>query len=329
MERRSRISLDNPTFRGRLRSPRNVVRSVNGSTLTHGVRSGHPVDVMQLSRPPGRLPNLTAISGYNKLLDDIPRRIIKANARPDLPRQARSKVLRREVTPKKLFKVAPLKQKSHMPKVLVAMSALLFIGGLVVFFLSLRTDQTVKAQVKQLSNQAENGEAVMTDGMPSENDPPADIGAYSVAPDLPKLLTIEKIDVKARVRRVGVGANNTMKAPASIFDVGWYEGGAKPGENGTVVLDGHVAGPTKRGVFYSLRSLKTGDKIKLERGDGEVFTYNVVETKTYNDDEVDMPKVLTSVVPGRPGLNLITCSGRFNVRTNQYEQRYVVFAVQE
>jgi LPXTG-site transpeptidase (sortase) family protein len=313
MERKSRISLDDPVFRGRLKSPRNVhiypvARKdfVNGHSPAPSLPPKHPPTVLSKPKP-------------------------HQQVRPmHLPRQARTSVLNRRLTHHASLSSAPQRKQrqSHKPKVLMGMAALLLLGGIFVFINGLNTNRAVKAQVQQLSASAEDNDGGMTDGVPSEQDPPKNLGSYSVAPDLPRLLTIEKIDVSARVRRVGVGENNTMKAPASIFDVGWYEGSAKPGENGTVVLDGHVSGPTKQGVFYNLNKLKTDDTMTLTRGDGQVFTYSVVETMTYDDDKVDMPKLLTTAVVGKPGLNIITCSGKFNSRTNQYEQRTVVFAVQ-
>lgn len=74
--------------------------------------------------------------------------------------------------------------------------------------------------------------------------------------------------------------------------------------------------------------MKADDVIKIERGDGQIFTYKVTGSQVYDNDKVDMAKVMTTSVPGKPGLNLVTCTGRFNVRTNTYEQRVVVFAVQ-
>ncbi|MES2970729.1 MAG: class F sortase [Patescibacteria group bacterium] len=316
MERKSRISLDNPAFRGRLRIPRDAVRhtstpvqTAKASTATY---ARQPIASQQTIGPAKVTQTVTApVLSY-----------------PRLPRQSRTSVLNRQLLPAKVSHKKS-RWRSHMPKVLTSMAVMLFIGGILIFVSSIRTDQTVKAQVKQLSSQAENSEDGVTDAVPSEDDPPANVGAYSVAKDLPRLLTIEKIGLSARVRRVGIGPNNTMKAPASIFDAGWYEGGAKPGENGTVVLDGHVSGPTKRGVFYGLKTLQAGDKIKLERGDGEIFSYTVVELETIDEDKVDMSKVLTSSVAGKPGLNLITCSGKFNAATNQYAQRTVAYSVQD
>lgn len=248
---------------------------------------------------------------------------------PIQPKQSRSGVLKRQAVKGESKKSHSHKHRRPLvPTLLTAMAIMLFTFGLLVLFSTLKTNHTVKAQVKQLSQNSSKDDGI-TDEAPSEEDPPANPGNYEVAADLPRLITIDKIGVRARVRRLGVGANNVLKAPANIFDAGWYDSSAKPGENGTVVLDGHVSGPTKHGVFYSIGTLKAGDKVKLERGDGQVLSYTVTGTQVYDNDKVDMAKVLTTAVPGKPGLNFMTCTGRFNVRSNSFEQRVVVFSVQD
>lgn len=254
-----------------------------------------------------------------------------AKTRPDLPKQKRSNVLRRQMLKPPAYK-APIRRRRRSlgPGLLAGLAIMLLAAGLVILFNSLRNDRAVKAQVKQLAQITENDTGI-GEGIPSEAKPPGanDTSTYKVSSDLPKLLKIDKINVNARIRRVGVGPNNVLNAPANIFDVGWYDGSAKPGENGTIVLDGHVSGPTKNGVFYSLGTLKEGDKVKIERGDGKLYTFSVTGTELFDNDKVDMNKVLTSSVPGKPGLNMVSSAGRFDVRTNQFEQRIVVYAAQD
>jgi LPXTG-site transpeptidase (sortase) family protein len=145
---------------------------------------------------------------------------------------------------------------------------------------------------------------------------------------MPRILRIGKIGVEAKVLSLSIGANNQLRAPASIFDAGWYNGSALPGESGAVLIDGHVHGPTKPGVFVGLKKLKTGDAITLERGDGKVFTYRVAKMQSYAKDAVDMGAAFSSAEPGKPGLNIITCDGAYD-DAGHYENRLVVFAVQQ
>ena len=283
----------------------------------------------------GSEPNKQLSSSTTQLSSPLPKTIstrpsVDQKIAPSLPKQKRSNVLKRQLPKPIIYTKVKKHRRPLMPMLLTGMALMLFVIGIFVLVNSLRTDHKVKAQVKKLS-QATDTDNGISDGTPSEANPPniANNRSYTVAADMPKLLTIEKIDVYAKIRKVGLGPNNILNAPANIFEVGWYNGSAKPGQNGTIVLDGHVSGPTKHGVFYSIGTLKVGDKIDIERGDGRKFTYSVTGTEIFDNDKVNMNKVVTSSVPGKPGLNLMTCAGRFNVRTNQFEQRIVVYAIQD
>ncbi len=72
----------------------------------------------------------------------------------------------------------------------------------------------------------------------------------------------------------------------------------------------------------------SGDIFEVERGDGRKVKYIVQKTKQSPTDNVDMAELLSSVVPGKQGLNLITCGGKFNSKTGHYESRDIVFAIQ-
>lgn len=192
-------------------------------------------------------------------------------------------------------------------------------AGLIVFINNSKT----KAPAKPKERQTESRSTANAD----EKKPAPDrIATYKVAADAPRVISIEKINVKSRVLALGVKSNNELKAPVNIYDTGWYLESAKPGEPGAMLLDGHVTGPTQKGIFYDLKKLVAGDVIEIERGDGKKFNYSVVNSKTYDKDKVDMAAALTPVEPGKPGLNLITCAGSFNKQSDQYEDRLIVFA---
>jgi sortase (surface protein transpeptidase) len=158
---------------------------------------------------------------------------------------------------------------------------------------------------------------------------PEIISAYSVAPDLPRVIRIPRLQLAARIKRLGARSSGELMTPTNINDTGWYDGSVKPGENGTLLIDGHVAGPTKAGVFQRLKILKEGDTIEVERGDGKTFTYKVIKLESVDRNKFNMNAALASADPGKPGLNLVSFSGRYDVRTNQYEQQVIVYAVQQ
>lgn len=328
MQRSSRITLDHPDLQNRIRASRFTRRSDRTPYIRDFHHAMPDTKTAVLPPQPPQKPNQST-EPFARIRTNTNQIASKSTKRPDLPRQSRSVVLKREMVKTAAKKYRAKHRMPLISKFMVALSVVLFVCGLGVMFTNLRTNRTAEAQVKQQSQQISQNDGGLTNGLPSEDLPPGNHNSYNVAPDLPRFFKIEKINVDARVLRLGVGLDNILKAPANIYDVGWYDGSAKPGEAGTVVLDGHVSGPTKRGVFYNIGNLKPGDKVQLERGDGRVFTYTVTGSQTYDSDKVDMPKVLTSSVPGKPALNFMTCTGRFDVRKNSFEQRIVVFAVQD
>ena len=152
------------------------------------------------------------------------------------------------------------------------------------------------------------------------------IDAHRVADDEPRVISAQAIDMRARVLPMGTNPDGSMQAPINIFDSGWYVGSAKPGEKGAVVIDGHASGPTREGLFAYIDTLKLGQTITLERGDGRVFTYEVVAVETIDLENVDMERFLKPYEGSDEGLNLITCAGAWQAEKNTYNQRAMVFA---
>lgn len=103
------------------------------------------------------------------------------------------------------------------------------------------------------------------------------IAKYKVAADLPRVITIEKLGVKARVLQMNVNSDGSMQSPINIFDAGWYTGSVKPGQPGASIIVGHASGTTLGGVFNKLETLNAGDTISVERGDGKILRYQVVK----------------------------------------------------
>lgn len=155
---------------------------------------------------------------------------------------------------------------------------------------------------------------------------PQEIADYSVPADSPKYLAIPAISIsKARVIRLGLLKDDQIAEPSNIYDTGWYEGSSKPGQLGAMFIYGHVSSWTANGLFYNLKKLKTGDKILVTRGDNQVLTYQVVTTKVYPYNDVDMAKVLAPIDSKLPGLNLMTCTGKIIKGTSEFNERLVVF----
>lgn len=156
---------------------------------------------------------------------------------------------------------------------------------------------------------------------------------YRVAPDKPRYMSIPAINVQnARIQELGTvnkdGVENQLDDPINIHDVGWYHGSAKPGAGqGAGLYDGHNTGDQERGVFWDLPRVKIGDEIIIERGDGKVLTYHVVETSAPYLEDVDMDKMIQPADPDVEGLNIISCTGVWNKTKATFSHRLLVRAV--
>ena len=96
-----------------------------------------------------------------------------------------------------------------------------------------------------------------------------------------------------------------------------------------MMIDGHNGGPHVHGVFKDLPSLVNGDIIKVERGDGTVFKYKVVENATVALSESDRYMVIASKSPeaGKESLTLISCTGEWSDQQQTYLSRQFTRAV--
>lgn len=156
------------------------------------------------------------------------------------------------------------------------------------------------------------------------------IKEYQVAADRPRYLSIDKLGIKnARVLPMGVNSKGELDTPRNIFDVGWYDASGKPGAGGTLVIDGHNGGPTKYGVFKRTPELSNGDIVVIERGDGAIFKYQVVENVTVNlvDANVYMRTAMESPEKGKESVTLITCTGDWSADKGTYLSRQFTRAV--
>ena len=173
---------------------------------------------------------------------------------------------------------------------------------------------------------AETEEEELIEEAPAETE----VREYTVAPDRPRYLTISKLGInRARILAMGVNAKGELDTPRNIFDVGWYEASGKPGMNGTAIIDGHNGGPHVHGVFKDLPSLAAGDEIVIERGDGIIFKYKVVENVAVPLSESDayMTNAAKSPEPGKESVTLISCTGEWSQQQGTYLSRQFTRAV--
>jgi LPXTG-site transpeptidase (sortase) family protein len=149
---------------------------------------------------------------------------------------------------------------------------------------------------------------------------------YTVAADMPRTISIDRIGVNARVLRMSVTSDGAIQAPAGIWDTGWYDGSAKPGQSGNAFIDGHISGPTMAAVFAKLKDLKSGDAITIERGDGSVLKYAVSSVTTTKLTDINMNNVLQGPGGSTQTLTIMTCGGSYQGNYT-YDSRVIVQAV--
>ncbi|GHU08551.1 hypothetical protein FACS189431_5030 [Alphaproteobacteria bacterium] len=146
---------------------------------------------------------------------------------------------------------------------------------------------------------------------------------YTVAMDMPRVLSIPSIDVAARVLAVGLTNNSHVNVPASMWDAGWYDGSVAPGKAGASFITGHYNVGGGGAVFDNLGALNDGDAVRMELGDGTTINYSVYNKETIPADQVDMSAVLATAGDSGEGLNLMTCAGQFT--RNGFSHRTIVY----
>lgn len=140
----------------------------------------------------------------------------------------------------------------------------------------------------------------------------------------PTHLRIPAIDVSATVTSLGIRADQQVEVPDNPDEVGWYRLGARPGQDGSAVLLGHVDSTEGPAVFHRLRSLEPGDEVEVVGTDGSVTRFEVTSTATYANEDFPAQRVYRPT--GRPGLALVTCGGRYDAANGGYQSNVVVYA---
>jgi sortase (surface protein transpeptidase) len=153
----------------------------------------------------------------------------------------------------------------------------------------------------------------------------ADVVASAPPPHRPERVYIGSIGVDATIIDLGLNPDRTLEVPEDIRLTGWWTGRSVPGEEGPSIVVGHVdsaaAGP---GVFWRLRELDIGDVIHIERSDGSISEFRVIETELVLKDEFPTEKVYGSTEGSQ--LRLITCGGSFDQSARSYLGNVIVYA---
>jgi LPXTG-site transpeptidase (sortase) family protein len=142
----------------------------------------------------------------------------------------------------------------------------------------------------------------------------------------PARIVIPAIGVSAPIVPLGLNPDRTLEVPRRPADAGWFVDGPEPGEQGAAVIAGHVDSRTGPAVFYRLRALRPGDRIRVVLRTGARVSFVVQSTRHVSKRRFPVDQVYRRTK--RPTLRLITCDGRFDRSTHHYVDNYIVFATQ-
>lgn len=156
-----------------------------------------------------------------------------------------------------------------------------------------------------------------------ESDPIASGYKWSGGPEDPKKIIIPKIGVDNFIQQVGMNEKKEVAAPTNIYLAGWYNKSVRPGQKGLSVIDGHLDGYTKPGIFNKLGNLSAGDEYEIEFGSGEKKKFRVLKVENADTDKA-VGILFSQNLRVKSQLNLITCSGNYDKKQQAYDKRTVV-----
>lgn len=177
---------------------------------------------------------------------------------------------------------------------------------------------------RQQKGPSQTDEGVVTESTDKPSEEPLDKVGYKWqgGPDDPKKITIQSIDVDTYIQKVGIDQNSQIAVPTNINLTGWFVEGARPGEAGLSIIDGHFDGYSSDGVFARLSEVKAGDEVRIEMGSGEIRTFRVKRMATVKT-EAAAAELFSQDPKISSQLSLITCGGIFNEANRSYDERII------
>jgi sortase A len=139
-----------------------------------------------------------------------------------------------------------------------------------------------------------------------------------VAAALPaRRLVIPTIGLDTKVIQLGTKLDKYGKIAweTAPFAAGQHKGMAGPGQNGNMIISGHISSPNEGAVFNSLPKLKVGEGV-IVATDERQYLYRVTDTRVVTPDQVDVLDQTPDAT-----LTLITC-----YPDKIYSHRFVVTA---
>ncbi|MGO4343920.1 class F sortase [Paenibacillus sp. MCAF9] len=216
-----------------------------------------------------------------------------------------------------------------MKKFILQMIAAAILAGCTACSYSNDQDHDIKAQLTK--TKSEYNEPIvkaetLTSPPPSNHNPiiSKTISKVKLEGIVPAKLSIPALEIDAIIDPVSITENGQMDVPSSTKRVGLLSNGILPGMVGNSVIDGHVDSHTGPAVFYRLKNIKLGDLISIRSKEDCTIDFIVESIEIFKTSEAPLSKIFGPADESR--LNLITCTGKFNRKNQEYLERLVVFA---
>ena len=148
-----------------------------------------------------------------------------------------------------------------------------------------------------------------------------------LARSVPTHLDIPVIGVSSELQQLGLNPDRSVEVPPLDRDshAGWYKYSPTPGQLGPSVILGHGDSPRYGpGIFFRLGALRPGNTLTVTRADHTVAVFRVDRVVSYSKDQ--FPTLAVYGNTDRAALRLITCGGKFDLTSHNYESNIVAYA---
>ena len=152
----------------------------------------------------------------------------------------------------------------------------------------------------------------------------------------PSRLIIGTQSMDVALVQVDVAPDGTLEAPKDWFAGGWYIDGAKAGEPGNLIIDGHLDTNTGApAAFWNLKNVKPGDIVTVVDDVGRTFDYIVTKSLEIDINDPNRLQIFDENRFSSENSNsleskdiahvtLITCAGDWLAGTSTYSKRWII-----
>jgi hypothetical protein len=220
-------------------------------------------------------------------------------------------------------------------RLLAAAAGVLVLAGLLLLGMALRAQrhppQPPAAAAIPYASSHPGSQPSATSGLPAPGASSRAAARPVTGPllgrSVPVRLDIPDLHVRSELLQLGLNPDQTVQVPPLSKDskAGWYKYSPTPGQLGPSVILGHVDsakyGP---GVFFKLGALRPGSTLSVTRSDHTTAVFRVDRVVSYPKAHFPTLEVYGNTDSAQ--LRLITCGGRFDAGSHNYQSNIVAYA---